>query len=93
MSGCGHAGIVNVVHHAQAITGEENVHAVIGGFHLGPSYFHDRIPAVVEALADLGPSIISPAHCAGHIASNAVYSAMPDAFVKNMVGTRITISA
>ena len=38
LSGCGHAGIVNTVHYAQAITGIQRVHAVIGGFHLGPTF-------------------------------------------------------
>lgn len=93
LSGCGHAGIINVINYAQEITGEQKVHAVIGGFHLGPSAFHDRIPSVVNALAEIGPSIISPAHCAGHKASEAIYSTMPGAFVQNMVGTRITVSA
>jgi 7,8-dihydropterin-6-yl-methyl-4-(beta-D-ribofuranosyl)aminobenzene 5'-phosphate synthase len=93
LSGCGHAGIVNTVHHAQAITGVEKVHAVIGGFHLGPVFFHDRIRPVVDSLLALEPAIISPAHCAGHLASNAIFQARPDAFVQNMVGTRITMNA
>ena len=91
LSGCGHAGIVNTVHHAQAITGVSRVHAVIGGFHLGPTFFHDRIAPVVDALAALNPEVISPAHCAGHLAANAVFQRCPDAFVQNMVGTRITM--
>ena len=93
LSGCGHAGIVNTVHHAQAITGIQQVHAVIGGFHLGPTFFHDRIGAVVDALVALEPAIISPAHCAGYRAAYAVYQARPDAFVQNTVGTRITMKA
>ncbi len=93
LSGCGHAGIVNTVHHAQAITGIPQVHAVIGGFHLGPTFFHDRIGTVVDALVALDPAIISPAHCAGYRAACAVYQARPDAFVQNTVGTRITMKA
>lgn len=93
LSGCGHAGIINTVHHAQAITGISQVHAVIGGFHLGPTFFHERIGPVVNALSVLKPAVISPAHCAGHLASTAVYQAMPEAFVQNMVGTQITLSA
>ncbi|MCI0441437.1 MAG: MBL fold metallo-hydrolase, partial [Chloroflexi bacterium] len=91
LSGCGHAGIVNTVHHAQALTGVQKVHAVIGGFHLGPTDFHDRIKPVVDALLALEPAIISPAHCAGHSAASAIYRERPEAFVQNMVGTRITI--
>ena len=36
ISSCGHAGIVNTVKAAQAASGVEKVHAVIGGFHLAP---------------------------------------------------------
>jgi 7,8-dihydropterin-6-yl-methyl-4-(beta-D-ribofuranosyl)aminobenzene 5'-phosphate synthase len=93
LSGCGHAGIVNTVHHAQALTGIRQVHAVIGGFHLGPTFFHTRIQPVVEALVALKPSIIAPAHCTGYQAAYAVYQVRPDAFVQNTVGTRITLSA
>jgi 7,8-dihydropterin-6-yl-methyl-4-(beta-D-ribofuranosyl)aminobenzene 5'-phosphate synthase len=93
LSGCGHAGIVNTVHHARKVTGEPRVHAVIGGFHLGPSFFHDRIQPVVDALLALDPAIVAPAHCTGYKAAYAVYRARPDAFVQNTVGTRIALSA
>jgi 7,8-dihydropterin-6-yl-methyl-4-(beta-D-ribofuranosyl)aminobenzene 5'-phosphate synthase len=91
LSGCGHAGIINTVTHAQSITGITKVHAVVGGFHLGPNYFQPRIPSVVRDLVALGPAIVAPAHCTGYRAAFAVYSALPDAFVQNTVGTRITI--
>lgn len=93
LSGCGHAGIINTVHHAQALTGVQTVHAVIGGFHLGPADFHDRIGPVVAALTALQPAVIAPAHCTGYRAAFAVYRALPDAFVQNTVGTRIALSA
>jgi 7,8-dihydropterin-6-yl-methyl-4-(beta-D-ribofuranosyl)aminobenzene 5'-phosphate synthase len=53
LSGCGHAGIINTVTHAQTITGVSKVHAVIGGFHLGPNYFMQRVPPVVCELFSL----------------------------------------
>ena len=43
LTGCGHAGIVNVVKHAQRLTGETAVAAVMGGFHLsGPMFEPDH---------------------------------------------------
>jgi len=93
LSGCGHAGIINTVTHAQAVTGVNQVHAVIGGFHLGPDYFMQRVPSVVRDLVALQPGIVAPAHCTGYRAAFAVYEALPDAFVQNTVGTRITIEA
>jgi 7,8-dihydropterin-6-yl-methyl-4-(beta-D-ribofuranosyl)aminobenzene 5'-phosphate synthase len=93
LSGCGHAGIVNTVHHAQALTGIQPIHAVVGGFHLGPTFFHDRIHRVVDALVALEPTIIAPAHCTGYRAAYEVYRRRPAAFVQNTVGTRITLTA
>ncbi len=93
LSGCGHAGIINTVHYAQALTGGQRVYAVIGGFHLGPTFFHDRIRPVVDALMALEPSIIAPAHCTGYRAAYAIYQRHPEAFVQNTVGTQITLAA
>jgi 7,8-dihydropterin-6-yl-methyl-4-(beta-D-ribofuranosyl)aminobenzene 5'-phosphate synthase len=93
LSGCGHAGIINTVSYARAITGVPDVHAVIGGFHLGGDYFQERVPNVVKDLLELTPALLAPAHCTGYRASMAIYQAMPDAYVQNTVGTRITLEA
>jgi 7,8-dihydropterin-6-yl-methyl-4-(beta-D-ribofuranosyl)aminobenzene 5'-phosphate synthase len=93
VSGCAHAGIINTIHYAQAVTGVQGVHAVFGGFHLGPSFFHDRIEWVVQALVALEPAVIAPAHCTGYRAAYAVYQRRPDAFIQNTVGTRVTLSS
>ena len=44
LTGCGHAGIVNIVRHARRRTGVDRVYAVLGGFHLraGPGGRADR---------------------------------------------------
>ena len=93
LSGCGHAGIVNTVHYAQAITGISRVHAVLGGFHLGPNAFADRVAPVVGALMALEPSLVVPAHCSGVRAGVAIAQSMPAAYVQNTVGTRYTLTA
>jgi 7,8-dihydropterin-6-yl-methyl-4-(beta-D-ribofuranosyl)aminobenzene 5'-phosphate synthase len=92
LSGCAHAGIVNTVHYAQTLTGIRTIHAVIGGFHLGPTAFHNRIDWVVRELVALEPAVLSPAHCSGYRAAFAVYQMRPGAFVPMTVGTRITLS-
>jgi 7,8-dihydropterin-6-yl-methyl-4-(beta-D-ribofuranosyl)aminobenzene 5'-phosphate synthase len=93
ISGCGHAGIVNMVTYAQHLTGVQDVHGIIGGFHLAPAFFHDRIGPVVDALLALDPELIAPAHCTGYPAAFEVYQRKPEAFVQNTVGTRITLKA
>jgi len=93
ISGCGHAGIVNMVTYARALTGVDQIHAVVGGFHLSPDLFRDRIGPVVDSLLAFEPSVVAPAHCPGYPAAFAVYQRKPEAYVQNTVGTRITLNA
>ncbi len=89
ISGCAHSGIVNTIRHAQAVAGEEPVHAVIGGFHLTGMDYTTQIRPTVEALREIGPRIVVPAHCTGRNAQQAIERALPEAFVLNMVGTAL----
>lgn len=93
ITGCGHAGVVNITRYARHLTGVDRVHAVIGGFHLGGPLFEPVIPATVAALTDLAPDVVVPAHCTGWRAQQSLASAMPDAFVPNSVGTRFELVA
>jgi 7,8-dihydropterin-6-yl-methyl-4-(beta-D-ribofuranosyl)aminobenzene 5'-phosphate synthase len=34
MSGCSHAGMINIIRYAKKLGGTEKTHAVLGGFHL-----------------------------------------------------------
>ena len=88
VSGCAHAGIVNTVRYAQAITGEEQVWAVAGGFHLGRAS-RECIEATIAGLKAVQPAIVAPGHCTGFDACCAFAKAMPDQFVLNVVGTVI----
>jgi 7,8-dihydropterin-6-yl-methyl-4-(beta-D-ribofuranosyl)aminobenzene 5'-phosphate synthase len=91
LTGCGHAGIVNIVRYARKLTGVDRVYAVIGGFHLSGPVFEPIIPAVVDALRELSPEVIVPAHCTGWKAVHALAAAFPNAFIQNSVGTRFEL--
>ncbi len=91
MTGCGHAGIVNILRYARRLTGVERIYGVIGGFHLGGPLFEPTIPQVCAALAELAPEVIVPAHCTGWRAVHMLAAAFPDAFVPNSVGTRFIL--
>jgi 7,8-dihydropterin-6-yl-methyl-4-(beta-D-ribofuranosyl)aminobenzene 5'-phosphate synthase len=93
LSGCGHAGIVNVLRHSMAVTGIERVHAVLGGFHLTGRLFEPLIPPTVAALEKLAPKLIVPSHCTGWKASHEIGRRMPDAYVPNSVGTTFLVGA
>jgi 7,8-dihydropterin-6-yl-methyl-4-(beta-D-ribofuranosyl)aminobenzene 5'-phosphate synthase len=91
LTGCGHAGIVNIVRYARKLTGVDQVYAIIGGFHLGGPLFEPIIPDVCTALAAFSPQIIVPAHCTGWKAVHALAAQFPNAFIQNSVGTRFEL--
>jgi len=92
VSGCAHAGIVNTVLHAGKITGVQEIHAVIGGFHLSGPAFEPILEPTVEALQEMNPRMIVPMHCTGWKAIQRFAEAFPDAFALNSVGTTYTLS-
>jgi len=93
ITGCGHAGVVNIVRYARALTGVERVHAVVGGFHLTGALFEPVIAPTVEALGVLAPDLVLPAHCTGWRAMHELANRLPEAFIANSVGTRLELAA
>jgi 7,8-dihydropterin-6-yl-methyl-4-(beta-D-ribofuranosyl)aminobenzene 5'-phosphate synthase len=92
VTGCGHSGIVNIIRNAQALTGIEKVHAVIGGFHLSGAFFEQAIAPTVAALKEIEPDYVVPGHCTGWRATHQIAHAMPGAYVPNSVGTTFVLS-
>jgi 7,8-dihydropterin-6-yl-methyl-4-(beta-D-ribofuranosyl)aminobenzene 5'-phosphate synthase len=86
LGGCSHAGIINIILHARAVAGEQRVHAVMGGFHLG-GRSEALIDPTVEAMKTINPDLVVPMHCTGWKAIQRFAVAMPEAFVFNSVGT------
>ncbi len=77
--GCGHAGLVNTLCHAQAQSQSRRLHAVIGGLHLvGAS--QRRLDATLTALRERGPDHLAPAHCTGEPAMTLLREAFPAAW-------------
>ena len=65
ISSCGHVGIVNSVRQAQEVSGVQKVHAIVGGFHLGPAPA-DYLNQVVAEIKKLEPDVVIPMHCSGN---------------------------
>jgi 7,8-dihydropterin-6-yl-methyl-4-(beta-D-ribofuranosyl)aminobenzene 5'-phosphate synthase len=91
LSGCGHAGIVNIVRHARRLTGIGAVAAIIGGFHLSGPMFERIIEPTIDALAEISPSLLVPAHCTGWKAVHRIARRFPETFVMSTVGTTIAL--
>jgi 7,8-dihydropterin-6-yl-methyl-4-(beta-D-ribofuranosyl)aminobenzene 5'-phosphate synthase len=92
LTGCGHSGIVNICRYAQRLTGVDQIHAVIGGFHLSGPLFEPILGDTVAALADIAPDVLVPAHCTGWKATHAIAARMPDAFIQSAVGTTFALA-
>ncbi len=93
LSGCAHSGIVNTVRRAQEVTGVDRVFAVMGGYHLTGADPDTVIAPTAKALQEIDPRYIVPTHCTGRIAADHMQKQMPDRFLLNMSGTRMTFAA
>ena len=93
ITGCGHAGVVNIARHALRLTGASRLAALIGGFHLSGPGFEPVIEPTVAALTELAPALIVPGHCTGWRAQHALAQALPDAWVQSSVGSRYQLTA
>jgi 7,8-dihydropterin-6-yl-methyl-4-(beta-D-ribofuranosyl)aminobenzene 5'-phosphate synthase len=90
VTGCGHAGIINIIKQAQKMTGEDKVYAVLGGFHLNGEDFVEKTRSTIKELKHINPSVIVPMHCNNWKAINMIAQEIPDAFILNSVGTTYT---
>jgi 7,8-dihydropterin-6-yl-methyl-4-(beta-D-ribofuranosyl)aminobenzene 5'-phosphate synthase len=90
VSGCAHAGIINTVNHAIDVTGINKIHVVMGGFHLSGPLFEGIIDRTTQELKKLNPDYIIPMHCTGRKAIMEMEKQMPDKFILNMSGTKLT---
>jgi 7,8-dihydropterin-6-yl-methyl-4-(beta-D-ribofuranosyl)aminobenzene 5'-phosphate synthase len=93
LSGCSHAGAVNVLRHARALTGVQKVHAFVGGMHLTGGLFEPIIPRTISELAAIGPDYVVPGHCTGWKAVNGLINTLPDAYVQSNTGTTLHFAA
>jgi 7,8-dihydropterin-6-yl-methyl-4-(beta-D-ribofuranosyl)aminobenzene 5'-phosphate synthase len=92
ISSCGHAGIVNTVKAAQAASGIEKVHAVMGGFHLAPTP-EPYVAQTIDALKEINPDYLVPMHCSGRTFTRLADAAMPGKIIPPSTGTRFVFGA
>ena len=93
LTGCGHAGAINIVRHAQRLTAVPALHALVGGLHLSGSAFEPIIDPTVEALTQMTPGLVVPGHCTGWRAQHALAAAMPDAWAAGSSGSSFRLAA
>jgi 7,8-dihydropterin-6-yl-methyl-4-(beta-D-ribofuranosyl)aminobenzene 5'-phosphate synthase len=74
------------------VSGVNKVHALVGGFHLGPAPA-DYLDQVMTEIKTLNPDVIIPMHCSGDNFTQAVRTQMPEKLVLGTTGSRITFGA
>lgn len=91
-SSCGHAGIVNSALQAREVSGVEKIHALVGGFHLGPAPA-DYLNQVIGEIKTLNPDVIVPMHCSGDNFTRAVREQLPEKLLVSTTGSRLVFGA
>ena len=89
ITGCSHAGIVNIMLQAREMTGCDRIDGVVGGFHLVEAP-EERILRTVAEIAKLKPSRIFAGHCTGFGAQVELYLAFRERFVPLRTGMRLS---
>lgn len=90
LTSCSHRGVLNTIKQAQASTGVEKLHALIGGFHLVPPLSDDYVRQTVADLKALNPDYVVAAHCSGERFYDLARAEMPGRVVQANVGSRFS---
>ena len=90
VSGCSHAGIVNIMEQARRITGIDKIIGVIGGFHLRVAN-EEQLTETVDELNKA--DFVSAGHCTGFEAMKRISNKMGDRFKLLQCGTTIEFKA
>jgi len=91
ITGCSHAGIVNIVKQSKEITGIHELEGIIGGFHLVEAT-DQRIQRTVEELKKERPHWISAGHCTGFKAQVGLSLAFQERFFPTHTGAKFLIT-
>ncbi len=90
LTGCGHAGVENIVEYGLEATGSKTLYGLVGGLHLlgAPA---ERMSQVVKYLASKQPRLVAAAHCTGPLAQGPLAQALGDAYRLGGVGFELAL--
>jgi len=88
--GCGHAGVVNILHRIADLTKKKRFYAMLGGMHLLRAS-KERIERTETVFRDYDLQKIGPAHCTGSKAVEKFKSAFPCQYFTCSAGTQIDL--
>ncbi|MEJ2730234.1 MAG: MBL fold metallo-hydrolase [Deltaproteobacteria bacterium] len=94
ITGCSHAGIVNIAKQAIRLAATDKIHGVIGGFHLieAVGAAEKRITKTVQALKEFDPDWVYAGHCTGFPAQVELYNTFKERFSPLHTGVIVKVS-
>ncbi len=93
IASCSHRGVLNSVRQAQAVSGIQQVHMIIGGFHLVRPRTDEEARRTVTEMAEINPRYVVPGHCTGEVFIDEARRVMPDKVIRPYVGTQFVMKA
>jgi 7,8-dihydropterin-6-yl-methyl-4-(beta-D-ribofuranosyl)aminobenzene 5'-phosphate synthase len=93
LTSCSHRGIINTIRQAQAVSGVQKVHAVIGGFHIVPPLDDTYIRQVIGTLKEINPDYLLPGHCSGDRFYDLARAELGERVIHTTVGTRFVFAS
>lgn len=93
IASCSHRGVLNSVRRAQAVSGIDKVHAVVGGFHLVRPRTEDEARQTVTEFLQIDPTYVVPMHCTGEVFIAEALRRMPEKVIRPYVGNELVFGA
>jgi len=90
VTGCSHAGIINIANHAIEVAGGNKIEGIIGGLHLVDAS-DTIIKRTVEEFSKLNVAWISGGHCTGFKAQVELYLAFGERFLPLHTGMQFEL--
>lgn len=87
VSGCAHAGMVNIIRHTLKKTGKQQILAFLGGTHL-INASQERMEKTISALQSFNMSRLIVSHCTGFYAASQLHQALGERVIKGEAGMR-----
>jgi 7,8-dihydropterin-6-yl-methyl-4-(beta-D-ribofuranosyl)aminobenzene 5'-phosphate synthase len=87
--GCSHRGVINTLNQVVKLTGKHNIHAMIGGLHLGKAS-DAKLNKIMDHLAGFSLEKIGVSHCTGTKAMLTLFNTFKDSVFVNTVGSVIS---
>lgn len=89
ITGCAHPGVINIIKKTKEMFPEENIHLVLGGFHLSGAS-DSELKNIINDFKKLKIQKTAPCHCSGQRCRELFKQEYKKNFIKNGVGKKIT---